>query len=228
MATRFNADFDKAVIVTPDDYAWTPSPAPGVDRVRLDRIGDEIARATSFVRYAPNTKFPEHAHDGGEEFYVVAGEFADEHGRYPSGCYVRNPIGTKHSPSIGPTGCVIWVKLRQFAADDLAQKVVMLGLSPDKGRQSTQVETRSLHKHGGEDIAEVSLPPLVSLAVSATSQGEEFIVLDGAVGCDGQHCPEGSWLRFPSNFKTNIVSGVEGCHLLRKRGHLGSNFIHVS
>jgi hypothetical protein len=29
-----------------------PSPSKGVDRRMLDRIGDEVARATSIVRYA--------------------------------------------------------------------------------------------------------------------------------------------------------------------------------
>jgi hypothetical protein len=66
---------------------------PGVERMMLDRIGDEVARATSLVRYAPNSTFSPHVHGGGEEFFVLEGEFGDEHRTYPAGTYVRNPIG---------------------------------------------------------------------------------------------------------------------------------------
>lgn len=52
---RLNADFDRAVVIRPDQYQWTASPMPGVERMMLDRIGDEVARATSIVRYEPNT-----------------------------------------------------------------------------------------------------------------------------------------------------------------------------
>ena len=63
----------------------------------LDRIGEEKARATSIVRYAPNSNFPEHEHPMGEEFLVLKGVFSDEHGNYPAGTYIRNPDGIRHS-----------------------------------------------------------------------------------------------------------------------------------
>ena len=90
----------------------------------LDRIGDEVARATSLVRYAPNSAFSPHVHDGGEEFLVLAGVFADEHQNYPVGSYVRNPIGTAHTPVIGAEGATILVKLHQFESGDTEQKVI--------------------------------------------------------------------------------------------------------
>ena len=74
-----NADFSRRVVVRPDDYEWVDSPMPGVERMMLDRVGEESARATSLVRYAPNSSFSQHVHSGGEEFYVLEGEFADEH-----------------------------------------------------------------------------------------------------------------------------------------------------
>ena len=52
---RLNADFDQRVVVTPEAYRWVDSPMAGVERMMLDRIGDEVARATSLVRYAPNS-----------------------------------------------------------------------------------------------------------------------------------------------------------------------------
>ncbi len=64
---ELNAKFDQRVTVSPDQYQWVDSPQPGVERMMLDRIGDEVARATSIVRYAPNSQFPAHSHTAREE-----------------------------------------------------------------------------------------------------------------------------------------------------------------
>ena len=97
-----------------------PSPTAGVDRRMLDRIGAEVARATSIVRYAPASRFPAHVHGGGEEFLVLDGVFQDEHGDFPAGSYVRNPPQSRHTPGSAP-GCTIFVKLWQFDPDDRTQ-----------------------------------------------------------------------------------------------------------
>jgi len=55
---ELNANFSERVAITPAQYKWVDSPQPGVERMMLDRIGDEVARATSIVRYAPNSQFP--------------------------------------------------------------------------------------------------------------------------------------------------------------------------
>ena len=57
---RVNDDLSRPVIVHAAKQAWVPSPAPGVERRMLFRIGDEKARATSIVRYAPGSRFSEH------------------------------------------------------------------------------------------------------------------------------------------------------------------------
>jgi len=77
---NLNADFDTRVIVRSDLLEWQASPLKGVDRRMLDRIGDEVARATTIVRYAPGSAFSAHTHTGGEEFIVLEGVFQDEHG----------------------------------------------------------------------------------------------------------------------------------------------------
>ncbi len=51
----------------------------------LDRIGREQARATSLVRYAPDSVFPEHTHPGGEEILVLSGTFTENGTDYPAG-----------------------------------------------------------------------------------------------------------------------------------------------
>src|SRR5262252_8151862 len=78
-----NADFSQRVAVHAARLAWVASPIAGVDRRMLDRIGDEVARATSIVRYAPTSRFSAHTHGGGEEFLVLDGVFQDEHGDLP-------------------------------------------------------------------------------------------------------------------------------------------------
>ncbi len=83
---------------------------PGVERRMLERDGDEVARATSLVRFAPNSAFSAHRHGGGEEFLVLEGVFSDESGDFPAGTYARNPVGSRHVPS-SELGCVIFVKL---------------------------------------------------------------------------------------------------------------------
>ena len=117
--TLINADFTQRVVVgPPPPDQWCASPLPGVERHLLDRVGGEVARATSVVRYAAGSRFERHTHGGGEEFLVLDGVFSDEHGDYPAGSYVRNPPGTSHTP-YSVEGCTLFVKLRQFAPDDL-------------------------------------------------------------------------------------------------------------
>ncbi|MEM7537104.1 MAG: cupin domain-containing protein, partial [Chloroflexota bacterium] len=62
---ELNGDFSKRVLPHSDEIEWIPSPMAGVDRRMLDRIGDEVARATTIVRYAPNSHFSSHVHTGG-------------------------------------------------------------------------------------------------------------------------------------------------------------------
>jgi|SRR4051794_7629739 len=106
---NLNADFTKRTVVHAATLDWKASPMPGVDRRMLDRIGDEVARATTIVRYAPQSRFSPHVHGGGEEFFVLEGVFQDEQGDFPAGSYVRNPPQSHHTPGSKP-GCTIFVK----------------------------------------------------------------------------------------------------------------------
>jgi hypothetical protein len=78
---------------------------PAVQCVILDRIGDEVARATSIVRCSLHSQFSPHIRGGGEESLVLEGVFLDEHGRFPAGSYVRNPPTSQHTPISAP-GCI--------------------------------------------------------------------------------------------------------------------------
>src|SRR5215207_1993928 len=94
---EINTDFSRRAVVHSARLPWGRSPIAGVERRMLDRIGDEVARATSIVRYAPGSHFSLHTHNGGEEFLVLDGVFHDEHGDFPAGSYVRNPPTSHHT-----------------------------------------------------------------------------------------------------------------------------------
>ena len=114
---EINANFDERAVVHPGDTDWISSPSSGVDRIMFDRIGDEVARATTIVRFDPGSTFPMHTHDGGEEFLVLEGTFSDEFGDFGPGSYLRHPVGTSHTP-FTRGGCTIFVKLWQFQDGD--------------------------------------------------------------------------------------------------------------
>jgi hypothetical protein len=158
----------------------------------LDRVGDEVAVATSFVRYAEDSHFPAHQHDMGEEFIVLDGEFGDEHGRYPGGTYVRNPPGSQHVPFSEP-GCLIWVKLRQFQPDDLTQMVVSL----DHEIPATGQKLKVLHEHDDEVVAELLVAAGEQVILASRAVPQELLVLEGSVAMNDRELGRWDWFRRP-------------------------------
>ena len=157
---EINADFTARVVVRPDDYHWVPSPMPGVERMMLDRVGDEVARATTIVRFAPNSEFSAHSHSGGEEFFVLEGVFSDEHMDYPAGTYARNPIGTRPYPADwGPEGATILVKLYQFEADDRDHMSLDTHKTDWLPGSVEGLSVMPLHNYGTENVALVKWAP---------------------------------------------------------------------
>lgn len=214
-----NNDASVRVRIDTTTVDWVASPAPGVLRKMLQRQGDEHARATSVVRYAANARFTPHVHDLGEEFFVLEGTFADEHGRYPAGTYVRNPPGSSHAP-FTDEGCTIFVKLRHFAAEDRARQVVDTGVGtwlPGPGRG---IEVQPLGGFGTERATLVRWAAGSHLPVQERPGGEEIFVLHGAFSDEHGRYSEGCWLRLPECARYT-PSSVEGCTFLSKTGHLG-------
>ena len=167
----------------------------------LDRIGDEVARATSLVRFAPNSAFDAHTHGGGEEYLVLEGVFSDEAGDYPAGTYVRNPIGTAHRPHIGPEGATILVKLHQFVEDDTEQKVVDTRAAGFVPGPLAGVEVLPLHSVPSEEVTLQRWAPGSVLPSHAHPGGQEVFVLEGSFADEhgavsGRHMDqEPRWVR---------------------------------
>ena len=150
---RINADLSQRAVVASDGLPWVASPLPGVERRMLERDGDEVARVTSLVRYAPNSHFSAHTHSGGEEFLVLEGTFSDDYGDFPTGTYVRNPVGSKHRPHTDG-GCLILVKLWWMHPDD--QEFVRVDTTREDLWRPTDapgIETMPLHRFGAESVA---------------------------------------------------------------------------
>lgn len=213
---ELNADFSSRVVVQSEQLDWTPSPMQGVDRRMLDRIGGEVARATSIVRYAPGSAFSAHTHTGGEEFIVLSGVFQDEHGDFPAGTYVRNPPTTSHTPSSKP-GCVIFVKLWQFDLQDRTQfrKTMAEELSEPKDG----IATAQLHRDAREVVTYSHLDPGVTLT-NTDPGGIEMLVIEGSVTQGGDTLGKGAWLRLPQGAPLAAAAGPDGAKLWMKTGHL--------
>ncbi|KEO90838.1 cupin [Erythrobacter longus] len=216
---EINADFKARALVHTNTIKWVPSPMAGVDRRMLDRVGGEVARATSIVRYAPQSAFSQHTHSGGEEFIVLEGVFQDEHGDYPAGTYVRNPVGTHHIPRSDP-GCTIFVKLWQFDPDDQEQFAIDLNTAaltrdPANPGVSRHVLAKRDYEHVSLEVWEggTSLPLI-------HSGGLEILVLDGALTLDGVTYREQDWLRIPADEAATMTARKDGARLWIKRGHL--------
>ncbi|MEP3226556.1 MAG: cupin domain-containing protein [Parasphingorhabdus sp.] len=215
---RINSDFSKRAVIRPGDVDWVPSPAAGVERMMLDRIGDEVARATTIVRYAPNSSFPRHSHDGGEEYIVLDGTFSDESGDYTAGTYVRNPIGSSHSP-FTKDGATILVKLHQFDVDDKEQFSIDTKAQRFVPGPSPGLSVLSLHSFGTEHTALVKWEPGSQHGEHRHWGGEEIFVLDGVFSDEHGDYPKGTWLRNP-HLSTHKPFSKEGALILVKTGHL--------
>lgn len=217
---QLNADFTQRVVIGPDEYQWQPSPSAGVERVLLDRIGDEVARATSIVRYKANSTFSSHTHHGGEEILVLSGTFADEHGEYPTGSYIRNPIGTKHTPRVGADGAILFVKLYQFDQDDIQQKIIQTHSQAWHPGLVEGLSVMPLHEFHGESIALVKWDANTQFNSHQHWGGEEILVLEGTFYDEHGSYPKGSWIRNPHLSRHHPYTKEDGALIYVKVGHL--------
>ncbi|MCE4059579.1 cupin domain-containing protein [Pandoraea sputorum] len=208
---RVNADFSQRAVVSPTQYMWVRSPQAGVERVMLDRIGTEKARATSIVRYDVASDFPAHDHPGGEEILVLCGTFSADARDYPAGWYLRNPPGSSHRPS-SRDGATIFVKLMQMPA---SQDAVLRVDTRDRANWQALAgrDVCPLFSDENEHVELIRLPANTPFAATRPANQPcivELLVLDGTLRLDGDAVATGSWVRLPPDDGATLSAGDEG------------------
>ncbi|WP_232455143.1 cupin domain-containing protein [Oceanisphaera avium] len=190
----------------------------------LDRVGEEVARATSIVRYAPNAGYSSHTHDGGEEILVLEGVFSDEHGDYPAGSYLRNPPGSRHQPYT-LSGCTLLVKLWQFSDTDRLQVNIETQTSLWQPGAVTGLSVMPLHEHNGVNTALVRWAPYTQFSAHTHVGGEEILVLEGVFHDEFGSYPADSWIRSPCYSRHAPFTEQEGALIYVKVGHLEAHLM---
>tara|TARA_R110002124_G_scaffold234886_1_gene400211 strand:+ start:8313 stop:9017 length:705 start_codon:yes stop_codon:yes gene_type:complete len=214
---NLNMDFSKKVILDTADLPWSPSSLSGVERRKLERQNAESGHATSIVRYAPGSQFSPHIHSGGEEYLVLEGVFSDETGDYGKGCYVRNPPGSRHTPS-SQQGCTIFVKLCQMLPQGEPQINVdtnMRDWEPIKEGWFIM----PLFENAQETVRLNKLQPDQDSGQQTYPRGMEILLLSGDLSINGEMFTPQTWGRFPPGAVLKLES-TAGCTFWSKQGHL--------
>lgn len=215
---NLNSDFSTRVVIETSTLPLVDSPVSGVRRQLLDRIGGEVARATSIVHYAPGSSFPRHTHDGGEEIFVLDGIFSDASGDFGPGTYIKNPAGSTHTPG-SLTGCTLFVKLRHLDSSDTHRLVVDTRNTPWIPGLVTGLSVIPLSEFGTQHTALVQWAPGTRFKHHRHYGGEEIYVVQGVFADEHGRYPAGTWIRNP-HLSTHCPFSEEGCIILVKVGHL--------
>ena len=219
---ELRTDFTRREVVPPDSEAWLPSPIAGAERYLLDRVGPELARETSIVRYAAGARFSGQTHGGGEEFLVLAGSFHDDAGDYPERTYVRNPIAAARMSWAGPDGAVLFVKRHQFTTADTGRVVIDTRAARWHRGMVGGLSVLPLHEHGPENVALVRWAPSTRFRPHHHWGGEEILVVEGVFEDEHGRYPKGTWLRSPHMSEHNPFTGTDGALIYVKTGHLAA------
>ena len=80
------------VVIDTNKTSWHP----GYGKLEVMSLTENAA----LVKWPKGARFVDHSHHGGEEIFVLKGEFIDEHGRYPKGTWIRSPHLSTHFPFV--------------------------------------------------------------------------------------------------------------------------------
>eukprot|EP00299_Pterocystis_sp_00344_P017257 c8653_g1_i1.p1 GENE.c8653_g1_i1~~c8653_g1_i1.p1 ORF type:complete len:229 (+),score=46.75 c8653_g1_i1:314-1000(+) len=225
-----NADRTIRALARIGDLQWVSSPSKGVWRKMIERVGDEVARATTIVRFEPNHSFPAHTHSGGEEFIVLEGVWRDDYGAFPTLSYVRNYINSSHSPKIGEEGCTILVKLRQMSHEiqEPPHRAWSINTSDGWTSDNQGRDTLELYSSKFERVFVEKWAPNTEITHQIPAHGEELFVLSGDLFEGEDALPQYSWLRSPNpGAVVQRRSGAQGALIWFKSGHLDSPEVGV-
>jgi len=104
---QFDPDDDQYLRINCHDSPWQDTDQTGIELLPLFARGSE---QIALQRWAAGSQIELHDHPRGEEIYVLEGELADEHGRYPAGTWLRQPAASAHAP-FSKSGCTLYIKV---------------------------------------------------------------------------------------------------------------------
>lgn len=84
------------IFIKPFSNHWFP----GHGNLKVMELHHLPHDTAALVHWPAGTRFAPHRHWGGEEIFVMKGEFIDEHGRYPAGTWIRSPHLSTHFPYV--------------------------------------------------------------------------------------------------------------------------------
>jgi anti-sigma factor ChrR (cupin superfamily) len=108
---QFSPDDTATVRVDTRNTPWLP----GQGNLEVMPLHDFRGEHVALVKWPPGERFQPHRHLGGEEIFVLSGEFRDEFGRYPAGTWLRSPHMSQHFPYVD-VETVILVKVGHLPA----------------------------------------------------------------------------------------------------------------
>lgn len=103
---QFQTDDHARVCIDTTKEQWLP----GQGNLKVMPLHSYGSESVALVFWPAGEVFQLHSHFGGEEIYVISGEFIDEHGRYPAGTWIRSPHLSRHYPYV-EEDTLIWVKV---------------------------------------------------------------------------------------------------------------------
>lgn len=93
---QFKEGDDQHLTIDTQHQPWQP----GIGGLQVMPLHQYLGESTALVKWPAGEKFQPHRHFGGEEVFVISGEFIDEHGRYPQGTWIRSPHLSEHNPYV--------------------------------------------------------------------------------------------------------------------------------
>ncbi|MFT6924562.1 MAG: anti-sigma factor ChrR (cupin superfamily) [Psychromonas sp.] len=93
---QFQPGDNEHVVINTQKTAWLP----GIGGLQVMPLHHYKGESTALVKWPAGEHFQAHRHFGGEEIFVISGEFIDEYGRYPQGTWLRSPHLSEHCPYV--------------------------------------------------------------------------------------------------------------------------------
>jgi len=102
---QFQPDDDQHITIDTKTADWQA----GIGGLKVLPLYQHKSESVALVKWPAGEHFKLHSHFQGEEIYVIRGELIDEHGRYPTGTWLRSPHLSQHCPYVEQE-TLIWVK----------------------------------------------------------------------------------------------------------------------